>query len=176
MGVCSALRGSALVLVLAAHPGCSLFLTRGPEPEVRPPRACTTSSAAPVADTVLAALSLGVAAYGVYGLSSYHSCGVPQGDSCAYNDLTAVAAGTIIALGLVSSAVFTSSAVTGYERTAACRESLKAPAPPERPQAAGSSAPGPPSARPLCRLEGDAPRACAAGAVQASVGGAPALQ
>ncbi|HMK73981.1 MAG TPA: hypothetical protein VK454_11625, partial [Myxococcaceae bacterium] len=59
----SALRGSAVVLVVAASPGCSFVLTRGPETDVHPPRECTTSNAAPVADTVLAALSLAAAAY-----------------------------------------------------------------------------------------------------------------
>jgi hypothetical protein len=52
----------ALVSVLSS--ACSFVLTKGPQPEVQPPPECTTSVGAPIADTVLAVASVGVAVLG----------------------------------------------------------------------------------------------------------------
>ena len=62
------MRSTTALLMLAvfgvATAGCSLFLTKGPQLEVQPPPPCTSSVAAPVVDTVLAAASLGLVVVG----------------------------------------------------------------------------------------------------------------
>jgi len=115
---------TALALVmLAGAPGCSYAFVRGPSAAgevtrdergvVRP--ACTTSNALPVVDTVLGVPLVGVGVMGfLIGASGY--C---NGGWCALTTGTSLAIG-VLASGLGTT--FLASAVTGYGRTADCRE------------------------------------------------------
>jgi hypothetical protein len=140
-----------VALVLVASPSCSLVYTRGPHPEIHPSPECTTSPAAPVADTGLAVLSLTL-----LGLGAASVGWVCPG--CGALDLFGIGA---IVLGTVFAAVFTTSAVVGYQRTGACR-ALKASEVPPAPLTASSSLLGPATPSEACPTSGDAPRRCPA--------------
>jgi hypothetical protein len=141
---------ASLTLVLVASPGCSLVYTRGPHPEIHPPPECTTSLAAPAADTALAVLSLTLLGLGV--ASAAVRC--PE---CGGLDVVGLGA---VVLGTGFGALFTTSAAVGYGRTGACR-SLKEsnrPPPPAPPPASSTLLRALPSA--ACGPLGDAPRVC----------------
>ena len=133
------------LLVVAVHgaasTGCSFVYTRGPRPEVQPPPPCTTSYIHPIADTVLGAVSVGVT---IWAATGFHAEKIRDG--------------TVIA-GLVATAVFVPSAVTGFGRTYDCRAWLQA-----NPQYAPQPAPSTSSSLlvpvPGCPSQGDAPLVC----------------
>ena len=161
------MKGSLHIAVAAVFllttPGCSLILTKGPQTEVHPPPECTTSNAAPVADTVLASLSVLLLGFGVLGLSALAAGGVAEGcpvSGCNNSSLATAGWVSLSAavVGLVMAPLFTVSAVNGYQRTSACRASLA-------PKAVPPPAPGVPTAflLPASPVEGcpradDAPR------------------
>ena len=145
----AALVGTALLLSL---PGCSLFLTKGPEPQVQPVPACTTSNAAPVADTALAAVSAAVLTWGAVNAFGCSSPPAP-GTTCS-NGWAVVP----VAVGAAAAVLFSASAGVGYTRTSLCRampSSLVTSAGPALP----ASGLGPPWAR-ACPGTTDAPRLC----------------
>jgi hypothetical protein len=155
----SVLRISFATLALVASPGCSLVFTKGPEPEVHPPPECTTSVAAPVADTVFATasvvlLGLGVAAFA----DSTSSC---KGEFCGIGSGAGEVVGVgAILVGALSGILFTTSAVVGYKRTSACRDSMA----PDASPLSGSVVPAtsllPAAPWEACARVGDAPRVC----------------
>ncbi len=153
-------RSAPLALVLAASPGCSLLFTQAPRPELHPPPPCNPLVASPVMDTVLATAGAGLAVTGAV-VASYSCGGGPQSvDSNAYCGLhQAFGYGALISGALVS-ALFTTSAVLGYQRTAACRALAEstgpAPAAREVPSALLLSA----SPVEGCGRGGDTPRRC----------------
>jgi len=156
-------------LVLATTPGCSLILTRGPEPEGRETQECTTSNAGPIADTVVAFLASSVMVLGVVEASQTQGACDPAKDPlCELGRGINGASWVAAAVGAATTALFTASAVVGYERTSACR-SLVGPMP--SPARGASAASTPPdqvvraeAALPLpCPGARDAPRLCAIG-------------
>jgi hypothetical protein len=153
----SALRISLATLMLIAGPGCSLILTKGPDPELHPPPECTTSVAAPVADTVIAAASLALAV--AAAVVAAPGCPPPnQGGSefCGFNKLAWFPAGAAAATAIL----FTTSAAVGYQRTSACRASLDPNALPPRGPVAPVTSLHPASPVEACPPVGDAPRVC----------------
>jgi hypothetical protein len=142
---------AVLAISGAGNTGCSLLYTKGPQPELHPPPACTTSNDAPITDTVFAVLSVGAV---TGGLIAYKNGNLGTG---------LLGAGGAI-LGGVGTLVFTPSAVIGYNRTAACRAWVEggSKAVPATPARAGQS-PGywllVPA--PECSSRGDAPLLCA---------------
>jgi hypothetical protein len=149
--------GHVLLLTLSvlSSPGCSLIFTQAPRTEVQPTPPCNASVAAPVADTVLAAASVGLIIAGVVVATSCKSGGIDNLCFAPLYGLGAVLAGTL------TGALFTTSAVVGYERTSGCR-ALKASEVPPGPVTASSRLllPAPSSA--ACPVSGDAPRMCPA--------------
>jgi hypothetical protein len=137
------LRLALVTPLLVAHLGCSLFLTQAPEPDIHPPPPCNTYLAAPVTDTILASASVGFMAFGVVVATK------PCGSSC-----TAPVVGlSAVLAGALTGALFTTSAVVGYERTSGCRALEKSKGTPP-------AAPGAPSA---FLLDDSPPKACAPG-------------
>ena len=129
--------------------GCSFIFTKGPQPELQPPPQCTTSNVAPILDSTGAALS------GLIGLISLGGAAC-SGDSCYWNK--SASAWTAVAF-LATAGLLTTSAVVGFNRTAACRSSLGIESP--------ASSPLPESSLLLvpqrnCPTLGDAPRLCTA--------------
>jgi len=148
-------------LLFAATPGCSLIFTKGPQPELQPPPECTSSVAAPVADTVLATLSIALFGLGVTGAvaSLYGGAAVSCPVSGCNNGSEGVAfVGSLsaLALGAAMGALFITSAVNGYEKTSACRASVEANALLPRPKALLFPA----SPAEACEAVRDAPRVC----------------
>ena len=153
----SALHLSLALLLLSASPGCSLILTKGPEPEVHPPPECTSSVVAPVADTILAAaavtLAIAVLATGCSSSTGFGNvgCGIGQG------------VGTGVGVGSGALALlFGVSAGFGYTRTSACRASLGpgyVPPPPTQLTPVPEASLWPPPRD--CLAPADAPRVCA---------------
>jgi hypothetical protein len=152
-------RALLATLLIVAGPGCSLILTKGPEPEVHPTPECTTSNAAPVADTVLAATSaaLAIAAAAVAAQPCPPGPPFSVDSMCGYQHLAWFPAGGALLTGIL----FTTSAVVGYHRTSACRASLLEPnGQPPPPPVVLPSALLPRSPDEPCAPIGDAPRAC----------------
>jgi hypothetical protein len=150
---------STVALVLAVYgvssTGCSLSFTKGPQPEVHPPPPCTTDNGAPIADTVLAVSSVALAT-----IPWIFYANAPRSD----NSGIALFAfwGSII--GGFGAAIFTTSAVVGFNQTAACRTSLGLAY--EQP----ASSPVPQSSFLLvpeggCPMPGEAPRLCSSSAL-----------
>ena len=149
----------------AASTACSFAFAKGPRPEVQPPPPCTTSNAAPVADTVLSVISVGAVVAGslIYADSKKSLTCSPSNYFCPLGGIgtgveEATGVGAIIAGG-VGTLLFVPSAITGYGRTADCRAWLQA-----NPQYAGQPPPSNPSP-PLvparrCPGQGDAPLLC----------------
>ncbi|MGZ6077107.1 MAG: hypothetical protein ACXWK6_04805, partial [Myxococcaceae bacterium] len=120
------------MLLVIGTEGCSFAFTRGPQPSLpagpgpetsRPqtPPECTSSVAAPVADTVLSTLSVAVFVTGIAALATPEpSCSQGSFGPCFQGFNQSVGWTGIIAGGLTS-ALFIASAVTGYGRTADCR-------------------------------------------------------
>lgn len=149
------------VLLLTGSLGCSFVFTRGPSastafsaPEL--PQ-CTESNAAPIADTVLAVtlVTLTIAAI-VYAAQPCPHPPQIVDSMCGWNELAYFPAGATALLG----GLFTASAVVGYSRTGACRESRGLAS------STGGSSLVPALAAPSrggqgCRPTGDAPRVCA---------------
>jgi hypothetical protein len=136
--------------------GCSLLYTKGP------PAPCTTSNDSPVADTVLAAASVGAVVAGSIIAHNTSNCG---GAWCGLNN--GFTGGGILVLGGIGTLVFVPSAITGYERTADCRgwlernpEPAPHPHPPARQPERSSSVL---ETAPACPSRGDAPVICARG-------------
>ena len=157
---------ACVTFLVAATPGCSFIFTRGPEaaphpqpyPEPsRPPSPeCTSSVAAPVVDTVLAAASVALIVAGIAAMSSKSSCH-PGDFFCDPNNAFEHGTGEIgIFVGALTGVVFTASAVAGYQRTGACRATLNSTAFLSRSRASL------PLLSPLegCSPVGDAPRLC----------------
>lgn len=150
--------GSLLMLAVfgVANAACSFVYTKGPQPEVQPPPECTTSNKAPIADTVFAAASVAAV---VAGSILY----ADAAGSCCHSLESGYATLFPVAIGGLGILVFTPSAIVGYNRTAACRDSLEA-----KPQQPAS--PGPPLSSLLrvpphgCPMLGDAPRVCSSAA------------
>ena len=116
----SILRIGLAALLLVASPACSLIFTSGPEPGVYPLHDCPTSVIAPVSDTVLAAASVTWLVVGAVDAAANQS----------------LAGGWVaVAAGAAMGALFTTSAVLGYQRTSDCRASLEPSALPPRPKA-----------------------------------------
>ena len=124
-------------LLLVASPGCSFIFTRGPEPTPSAQRApepsrtpspeCTSSLAAPVVDTVLATASVALIVAGVVAATSPEPPCQPAEWFCGIGRGAGQAVGWgAIAVGAITGAVFTASAVTGYGRTADCRRAEEA--------------------------------------------------
>lgn len=144
-----------MLLLLCSSPGCSLFLTKGPEPDLKPPPECTSVVEAPVIDTILAASSVALAV--VLANSASAPCPSSQsgfGSFCFNGVGWAGAAGAgVLAL------LFTSSAIVGYVRTSDCRASLAGThAPPPKTPPKSSLLPSSPLDG--CADTGDAPRVC----------------
>jgi hypothetical protein len=148
-------------LLLVPSPGCSLIFTKGPQPELHPPPECTQSVAAPVTDTVLATLSVALLGLGVAVVadtSSSPSCPTGGLYYCSNTGRDAEAGfglGAIVA-GAALGALFTASAVVGYQQTSACRASLEPNA--LLPQPKASLLPASPAE--ACEAVRDAPRVC----------------
>ena len=147
---------SLAAVFVAALPGCSLILTKGPQPELHPPPECTTSVAAPVVDTVLAALSFTLLGLGV--AAETESSAPCTGEFCSLNGIGQGSGWIAIAAGAATGILFTTSAVVGYQRTSACRASLEPNSLLPRPRA--SLLPALPVE--ACGGVGDAPRTCRA--------------
>jgi len=153
---------AALMLVVFGiySTGCSLIFTKGPQPEVQPPPQCTTSNVAPALDTTAALLFAGGAITSFY-VAATPCEGWPVPNIPCSNQGEA---GTYWALGagaVALAALFTASAVVGFNRTAACTSS-----PGFEPHQPASS-PLPQSSFLLvpqggCPTPGDAPRSCSA--------------
>lgn len=154
--------GTLVALLLTGNPGCSLIFTRGPSassaaPAHRDESECTESVAAPIADTVIAVALVTLTVWAI--VEAAQSCPHPPqvvDSSCGWNELLYFPAGGAGLLG----ALFTTSAVVGYSRTGACRESRGWALAPR-----GSGLVALPSVRPRatedCARTGDAPRLCA---------------
>lgn len=162
------LRAGLLTLIGVLNPACSLVLTKGPQPEVLPPPECTTSNGAPIADAVLAVASAGVATLGVLlaveaQCDQYHCPQPGEGPTPAMG-------WGIAAFGVASAALFTTSAVVGFNQTAACREfQAHAPVSLGSRGTAGEFLPLALSRMPACPAGGDAPRLCEEAATAPSV-------
>ncbi len=147
-----------LVVLLQANAGCSLIFTKGPQPEVQPPPPCTTSNVAPALDTTGALLSAVVATAAFASTKSCSSSG--EFIFCSSPDNI----GGIWAIAGVSTAfaaLFTTSAIVGFNRTAVCRTSLGTDSP--------ALSPVPESSFLLlperqCPTSGDVPRVCSSAA------------
>jgi hypothetical protein len=150
----SILRISSATLALVASPGCSLILTKGPQPELHPPPECTSSVAAPVVDTVLAALSFTLLGLGV--AAETEASAPCKGEFCSLNGISQGAGWIAIAAGAATGILFTTSAVVGYQRTSACRASQEPNA--LLPQARTLLLPVSPAK--ACAPLDDAPRVC----------------
>ena len=124
---------SVAALFVAAFPGCSLIFTKGPQPELHPPPQCTESVAAPVVDTVLAALSVTLLGLGI--AAEAESSAPCAGQFCSLNGVGQGTGWIAIAAGAATGILFTTSAVVGYQRTSACRASLEPNALLPRPKA-----------------------------------------
>ena len=129
-----------LLLVLAGGSGCSYIFVHGPPPrtEVATPGErwsrsstveCTTSNAVPIVDTLLGAPLIGLGALVFVGSaaaeskpSTFGSIGPTQGEAMAIG-AAAVAVGSLVL----------ASAVSGYGRTADCRQALESSPLSERP-------------------------------------------
>jgi hypothetical protein len=149
-----------LAVLGALSNGCSLLYTKGPEPMMRPPPPCTTSNEAPITDTVLAGVSVGMAVAGAIIAHNTSNCG---GAWCGLNN--GFTGDGLLILGSIGALLFIPSAGVGYGRTAACRDWLE-----ENPQYAPPVRPGRPQGRswllvpaPECSSRGDAPLLCASG-------------
>lgn len=133
--------GGAMALVVTA-PGCSFIFTRGPGPtpppeeqlevSAKPPADCTTSNTAPALDTAMVALSSLLIVGGAVGMAqSSGSCGSDSWGCGVGQGMANVGGMGLIAVGTVLGAVYTASAITGFNRTAACRaarQPVEAPA------------------------------------------------
>jgi hypothetical protein len=116
-------------LALASH-GCSWLFVEGP-PRVAPPPQfpldCTTSRAAPVIDTIIAAPHALLAVVGVAAMSDADSDSETDG-------IAHVLGGLIFLYGLSVTLVYGLSAHSGYRDTRRCREleaqRLRQPVPP----------------------------------------------
>jgi hypothetical protein len=157
----SVLRISLAALFVVASPGCSLIFTKGPQPELHPqryadlhgttPLECTASVAAPVVDTTLAVVSFALLGLGVAGAATHDQ------PNCEFLCGTEQAFGWVaVIVGAAMGALFTYSAVVGYQRTSACRASLEPNA--LLPQPRASLLPASPAD--ACGAMDDAPRAC----------------
>jgi hypothetical protein len=144
------------VLLLTGSLGCSFVFTRGPSESTavsgpEPPR-CTESNAAPIADTVLAVAMVTLTIAGI--VYAAQPCPHPPqtvDSSCGWNELAYFPAGATALLG----ALFTASAVVGYSRTGACRESVGLATSTDGSSFVLARGGG------GCRPSGDAPRVCA---------------
>src|SRR5512143_1454819 len=155
---CSLLWLLAVAIHGAVSTGCSFIYTKGPQPEVQPPPPCTVSNTYPIADTVLAAASVGAVVAGGIVYANSKNC---SGFLCGLGH--AIAGGGAIVGGAVGTAAFVPSAITGFNRTADCRAWLQANpqyAPPPPPPAETSSSLLVPARR--CPSQGDAPLRCSA--------------
>ena len=138
----------------AANTGCSFAYTRGPQPDMHPPPPCTTSNEAPITDTIFAVLSVGAVVGGVVAMKN--------------GDLGAGLAGLgATILGSFGTAGFTTSAVIGYTRTAACRDWLDGDNP-ARPRHSGDLESSVLVRPPGCLHRGDAPLLCSPGTLWGS--------
>jgi hypothetical protein len=146
----STLHARVASCLLFATPGCSLIFTQAPQPESHPPPPCNTLVASPVMDTLLASASFALMVAGVAVATK--SC-----SSNCFNE--PVGWGAVLFSG-VTGAIFTTSAVVGYQRTSACRslEESKGVATPAKISASASLLPASPGS--TCRPAGDAPRSC----------------
>lgn len=160
------LRAGLLILVGLLNPACSLVLTKGPQPEALPPPECTTSNGAPIADALLALVSAGVATLGVLlaveaQCDQYHCPKPGEGPPPAMG-------WGIAAFGVASTALFTTSAVVGFDKTAACREfQSHAPVSLGSGETAAEFLPLALSRIPACPAGGDTPQLCVQGAATA---------
>ena len=162
MRTMEALMLGAIAIQGAGSTGCSLHYTKGPQPDVHPPPACTESNDAPITDTVLAVASIGIVVAGSVLYSNTKDCG---GAWCGLgNQLTG---GTAIILGGIGTLVFVPSSIIGYNRTASCRAWLDGD-PEYSPSRRPGARPAAPSTSLLlprreCSSRGDAPLLCALG-------------
>ena len=116
--------------VTVGSSGCSLVFTRGPQTGASPiaPERCTSTNGYAIADTVLAALSFAAAVGGTILVIDSTKC--PHPGTCEFGAVGEGVTGLgLLGAGLVSTAIFTPSAVVGYNRAAACREWEALPAP-----------------------------------------------
>ena len=157
------------LLVVAVHgvasTGCSFAFTKGPRPEVQPPPPCTTSNAAPITDTVLSVVSVGLVVAGslMYADSKKPLNCTPAEPFCSLGEIgtgveEATGVGAIIAGG-IGTLLFVPSAITGYNRTADCRASLQTN-PQDAPQPPPSNPYSPLMPARRCPALGDAPVLC----------------
>jgi len=124
----------ALPLLMAATvacSGCSLVYARGPQTSASPspPEPCTSTNVHAIADTVLASVFFTALVGGTIALidgTQKHGGWNGFGE-----DLIGLG---LIGTGFVGTAIFTPSAVVGYNRAAACRawEAMPSPLPPPR--------------------------------------------
>jgi hypothetical protein len=164
LGLLGVSRLSLVALVVLASPGCSLILTKGPEPALQPMPECTTSVAAPVTDTVLAAASVALAVAALVAANaSTPSCSGQNGFGCGLGNGATGAGDVVAALSAGLGVLFGVSAGVGYTRTAACRASLG----PDFVLPKASSAPPPETSlwhpdagRGCASVSADAPRVC----------------
>jgi len=119
-----------LAAFTVASGGCSLVYTRGPQPSASSstsqPEPCTSTNGYAIADTVLAAVFFTALAGGTVALID--STQKHGGWSGLDEGLTGIG---LMVTGFVGTALFTPSAVVGYNRAAACRawEALPPPLP-----------------------------------------------
>ena len=155
------MRSSVALMLLVycfSTTGCSLLFTKGPQPEVKPPAPCTTSNVAPALDTTAAILT---AAVMVTALTATGSCSTTGWDFWCTNSSDAAGIWATVGISAALTALFTTSAVIGFNQTASCRTSLGLEPPPAAP------APLPESSfllvpQRVCPTAGDAPRTCSA--------------
>jgi hypothetical protein len=138
--------------------GCSLLFTKGPQPEVKPPPPCTTSNVAPGLDTTAAILTTAVM---VTALTATGSCSPTGWDFWCTNSSDAAGIWATVGVSAALAALFTTSAVIGFNKTAACRTSLGLEPQPVAPTPLAQSSfllvP-----QQGCPTLGDAPRICSA--------------
>jgi hypothetical protein len=151
------------VLLLPGSLGCSFVFTRGPpastsySASAAEPAQCTESNAAPIADTVLAVSMVALATAAI--VYAAQPCPHPPqvvDSMCGWNELAYFPAGATALLG----GLFTASAVVGYSRTGACRES-RGLATVSGGSSFGSALAAPSRGSEGCPPTGDAPRVCA---------------
>jgi hypothetical protein len=154
MGRMHVRRTAALTLLGVLSQGCSFLFTKAPQPNGLPSPQCSDSYAAPIADTVVTALSVAAIVAGSIVDADAHHCG--SGSCVEANQLAGT---TAILAGAVGVLLFTPSTVLGYSRTSACRAWLEGDDSP-RPGRASDARSALLVLPPKCSQGSDAPLRC----------------
>jgi hypothetical protein len=125
---------------------------------MKPAPECSTSIAAPVTDTALATASVVLLGLGVAALvDATAPC---KGEFCGIGNAAEAGGIGAILVGALSGTLFTTSAVVGYQRTSACRDSLGPDALPRARQVVPATSLLQAAPWEACTRVGDAPRVC----------------